>query len=76
MGRGKEAVAGRGRVRKQTDWATTADAAEIIGTTRGTLDHWRSKGKGPPFYRIETNIIYSRVELAEWMMEHRVVPVG
>ncbi len=35
------------------DFKTTAEAAEIMGLKKGTLEVWRYQGKGPLYLRLE-----------------------
>lgn len=49
---------------------TTKDAAKALGFSVGTLKVWRSKRKGPPFYRIGTSVRYRESELHHWFQRH------
>lgn len=33
-------------------YLSTADVADIVGVSRDTLEKWRARGYGPPWYRL------------------------
>jgi len=37
---------------------TTREAAELLGRTAGTLQHWRWKRCGPPFRKVQGRAVY------------------
>ena len=45
-----------------------AEAAQLLNTTVGALDHQRATGKGPPFIRLSVRRIGYRVsDLRRWL---------
>jgi Helix-turn-helix domain len=50
-------------------------AAELHVKT-GTLDTWRSQGRGPKFFKVGRNIFYRRADLAEWLGAQQRQPVA
>lgn len=44
----------------------TAQAAEILGLKSGTLEVWRSKGRGPRFRKIGRKVFYNTNDLEEF----------
>lgn len=56
---------------------TTAEAAEVLGINKRTLDNWRSRGQGPAYIRYNhRNIGYLRGDVHAFRMQHRVEPVA
>jgi len=49
-------------------------AAKFTGIKAVTLNKWRTRKKGPPFYRLEGKVKYSRADLVAWIESCRVVP--
>jgi predicted DNA-binding transcriptional regulator AlpA len=47
----------------------TWEAAEMIGSTPGTLRNWRMKGKGPKAIRVGGRAKYRQSELEAWIEE-------
>jgi excisionase family DNA binding protein len=51
---------------------TMDEAAEAIGTSRRTLDRWRSNGLGPPVVRVGSKFVrVDERELAAWLRQAR-----
>ena len=50
---------------------TTSEAAAFLTLSPRTLDHYRSTGEGPPFFRLGTSIRYARSDLMEWAWARR-----
>jgi excisionase family DNA binding protein len=50
---------------------STEEAAEILNVSPKTLQKWRHKGEGPPFYRYgsgEAKVVgYAPTELRDWL---------
>jgi hypothetical protein len=50
-------------------------AAKVLGFAVGTLQQWRVRGGGPPFYKFgagkQGSVRYNLDEVRVWMMEHR-----
>ncbi len=60
---------------RQTDasgYITDVELAERIKVSRVTIQGWRQRGEGPPFYRIGRRIIYDWAEVETWVREQRV----
>lgn len=45
---------------------TTKEAATHLGISHRTLEQLRWQGKGPPFYKIGSRVIYDLQDLDEW----------
>ena len=41
----------------------TPDAAEYLGVKRGTMEVWRSLGKGPRYVKLGTRVVYEIEDL-------------
>jgi|HubBroStandDraft_2_1064218.scaffolds.fasta_scaffold737031_1 predicted DNA-binding transcriptional regulator AlpA len=54
---------------------TSQEAAEALGVSQSTLDHWRAKAFGPSFLRCGHRIYYRRSELMAWL-DKQVVACG
>lgn len=50
---------------------TTKEAAELLGIRPNTLEHWRSKGKGPTFERVGSAIRYRLSDIELWLTANR-----
>lgn len=46
---------------------STAEAAELYGIAKKTLENWRSEGRGPRFYREGRIILYRRKDLDQYL---------
>jgi hypothetical protein len=51
-------------------------AARRIGVALPTLRTWRSRGRGPAYYKTPTGIIYDEVDLRAWARGRRIDPVA
>ena len=38
--------------------------------TLGTLKNWRSQGRGPPWLKLERQVVYPLKQLIEWESNH------
>ena len=54
----------------------TSDAADYLGVSRGTLEHWRTENppKGPPFVRLGFQVRYRLTDLHQWIESSVVAP--
>ncbi|HEY4031989.1 MAG TPA: tyrosine-type recombinase/integrase [Caulobacteraceae bacterium] len=52
-----------------TEWLDTLAAAQIVGSTVGTLQTWRWMGLGPPYRRVGRRIVYARGDVDAWKTE-------
>jgi hypothetical protein len=50
-------------------------AAHWLGVSVRTLEDWRARGEGPPYFKVGGAVRYSIVELEAWFVGRRVVPV-
>lgn len=41
----------------------TQEAAQYLGLKRGTLEVWRSLGKGPRYFKLGTRVVYEVEDL-------------
>jgi excisionase family DNA binding protein len=48
---------------------TREQAAEYLAVPRGTLDVWRSRGKGPAFVRLGRSVRYRVATLDAYLLE-------
>jgi predicted DNA-binding transcriptional regulator AlpA len=51
-------------------------AAKYLGICPGTLDNWRSQGRGPRYVRIGSRICYRVVHLEEYLEANTVDSEG
>lgn len=55
----------------------TAEAAEIIGADRRTLDNWRNLGRGPVYVKLnKRNVRYALADLLDYINQHKIEPGG
>lgn len=60
-----------------SDYIDTKRAAKFLGVSPFTLQTWRSRGFGPPFYTLSvTRVQYKLSELEEYMQARRKVPAA
>jgi predicted DNA-binding transcriptional regulator AlpA len=52
----------------------TKEAAEILGTTEGTLKSWRSRGLGPKWVKLGAAVRYDVEELLDFIKKNTRVP--
>ena len=52
-----------------TEWIDTAAAAQILGSTVGTLQTWRWMEIGPTYRRVGRRIVYARGDVEAWKAE-------
>ena len=50
----------------------TLDAAEYLGVKRGTMEVWRSLGKGPRYIKLGTRVVYEIDDLDAFAASHVV----
>jgi predicted DNA-binding transcriptional regulator AlpA len=43
------------------------DAAELLGVAESTLAVWRSKNRGPAYYKVGRSITYKLTDIEEWI---------
>jgi predicted DNA-binding transcriptional regulator AlpA len=46
-------------------------AAEHLGVKERTLEDYRLRGGGPPFYKIGARVVYDSAELDAWLAARR-----
>lgn len=46
-----------------------AEAAEYLGCSPRTLDHWRSRGRGPKYLKVGTRVLYRISDLDAFVRE-------
>jgi integrase len=51
----------------ETKWLGTPEAAEVLGSTVGTLQTWRWMGVGPRYRKIGRRVVYALGDLHAWM---------
>jgi len=51
---------------------TEAEASIILGVKSQTLAVWRTKGTGPAYHKIGSNVRYSRADLESYIEKRRV----
>jgi predicted DNA-binding transcriptional regulator AlpA len=52
----------------------TKQAAEMLGTTEGTLKSWRSRGSGPKWVKLGAAVRYDVEELLDFIKRNTRVP--
>ncbi len=57
------------------DMLDTTGAAAFLGLARRTLEIWRCKKKGPPYFKVGSLVRYRRADLQEWL-DSRPVLLG
>lgn len=57
-----------------TPWMTGADVAEYLRISPRTVQGWRLKRQGPPWYQVEGEPRYHRAEVIRWLGERRRDP--
>ena len=45
----------------------TVEAAKFLALKRGTLEIWRSQGKGPRFLKLGRAVRYRKIDLEEYL---------
>lgn len=56
----------------QTEYLKTSQVSELTGYTQATLESYRTKRKGPPFYKQGYSVRYRADEVREWMEADRI----
>ncbi len=52
---------------------TPQEAAQFLGVLVGTLAHWRSERRGPPYVKLEGRLVRYRLsDLEEYLARHSV----
>ena len=51
------------------EWLTTGQAARALKLAPGTLQNWRTKGKGPGFIKRDNNVFYPREAIEAYLKE-------
>lgn len=46
-----------------------AAAADVLGLSAATLRCWRSLGKGPPYRKLGTRVVYDEAEIRSWTLD-------
>src|SRR5262245_14045550 len=49
------------------EWWTTGELARRLKVSKSSLEHWRSYGGGPSFYRVGQQVRYSRASVEAWL---------
>lgn len=57
---------------QQVEYLKTCQVAEMTGFSQATLETFRSKRTGPPFYKQGYNVRYRADEVRAWMEADRV----
>ncbi|MFI0776131.1 helix-turn-helix transcriptional regulator [Streptomyces sp. NPDC021212] len=58
-------------------WYTTEELARLLKVDASTLRRWRTArpAQGPPFVRLSGRVVlYSAVDVRQWLAERRTVP--
>lgn len=56
----------------QAEYLKTRQVAALTGYTQATLESFRAKRVGPPFYKQGYNVRYRADEVREWMEAERI----
>ena len=62
--------------RNPASFVRTLGAAEILGLDPRTLDNWRAKAKGPPYYKVGAAVLYNPSEVKAWLAAQRSARIG
>ena len=57
---------------QQIEYLKTSQVAEMTGYSRATLETFRARRKGPPFYKQGYNVRYRADEVRNWMEAERI----
>ena len=60
-----------GEKNERPEYLTTQEVAKITKYKKATLEAFRAKRQGPPFYRQGFNVRYREDEVREWMERDR-----
>lgn len=55
-------------------YTDTEGAASYLALSPATLETWRSRGGGPPFTKMGSNVRYAYTDLAAWAEANRQEP--
>jgi hypothetical protein len=50
---------------------TVRETAAYVRLAAGTLNSWRSAGRGPRFIKLGRKILYDTVDLDQWINSHK-----
>lgn len=53
-----------------SEWLTTGQAAGLLKLAPGTLQNWRSQGRGPSFIKRGNSVFYTRKALQEYLQKY------
>jgi predicted DNA-binding transcriptional regulator AlpA len=53
------------------EMVTTKELAELIGVPIGTLNNWRSIGRGPRSFRLGRSVKYVVADVAAWLEQQQ-----
>ena len=49
----------------------TKEVAEMLRVPDATLRYWRSRGLGPPSFRLRRAVVYDRADVDRWVADQR-----
>ena len=58
------------KTKKKTDlpsYLTSQEVARRLQLKNGTLQNWRSQGKGPRWHKLERRVLYKAEEVQDWI---------
>ena len=56
---------------RRSPYYSVVEAAEYLGLTRSTLDHYRWAGGGPPYHKHGGRVLYHIDDLIAWSNRNR-----
>lgn len=56
----------------EQQYFSTPQAGNYLGFSRKQLEHWRSAGCGPTYFKVGRHVRYGRADLDAWMGERRL----
>ncbi|TYT74320.1 helix-turn-helix transcriptional regulator [Desulfobotulus mexicanus] len=56
---------------QNSEFLTTAQAADFLGLKKGTLEIWRVYGKGAAFIKMGRAVRYRREDLERWITDQK-----
>jgi hypothetical protein len=60
----------------KADLVSDTEAAKIIHQKETTLATWRSAGRGPAYYKVGRQVLYSVSDLEAWLASRRREPAA
>jgi len=69
-------LAGEIMIEEEMPRLTQKQAAEYLRRSQKTLEGWRSRDRGPAYFRVVGKIMYRKCDLDSWLLEQMVIPTA